>query len=223
MKILIVEDDSKIYELVKEKFEQWSFEVAGVEDFQKVMEVFIVESPELVILDVNLPVYDGFYWCQQIRTVSKTPIVFLSSREHPMDIVMAMNVGADDYIQKPFNLDVLIAKVQALLRRTYSYGDTISDVIEWNGAVLDLKKGSLHYNDREVHLTKNEFFILRLLLEERGKIVSREELMRRLWEDEKFVSDNTLSVNITRIRTKLEEIGLNDQIVTKKGQGYLVN
>ncbi|MBY0004293.1 DNA-binding response regulator [Priestia aryabhattai] len=223
MKVLIVEDDSKIYELVKEKFEQWSFEVAGVEDFQKVMEVFIGESPELVILDVNLPVYDGFYWCQQIRTVSKTPIVFLSSREHPMDIVMAMNVGADDYIQKPFNLDVLIAKVQALLRRTYSYGDTISDVIEWNGAVLDLKKGSLHYNDREVHLTKNEFFILRLLLEERGKIVSREELMRRLWEDEKFVSDNTLSVNITRIRTKLEEIGLNDQIVTKKGQGYLVN
>ncbi|MFE4123062.1 response regulator transcription factor [Priestia sp. YIM B13486] len=223
MKILIVEDDDKIYELVKEKFEQWSFEVAGVEDFQKVMEVFIGESPELVILDVNLPVYDGFYWCQQIRTVSKTPIVFLSSREHPMDIVMAMNVGADDYIQKPFNLDVLVAKVQALLRRTYSYGDTISDVIEWNGAVLDLKKGSLHYNDQEIHLTKNEFFILRLLLEERGKIVSREELMRRLWEDEKFVSDNTLSVNITRIRTKLEDIGLNDKIVTKKGQGYLVN
>lgn len=223
MKILIVEDDDKIYELVKEKFEQWSFEVAGVEDFQKVMEVFIAESPELVILDVNLPVYDGFYWCQQIRTVSKTPIVFLSSREHPMDIVMAMNVGADDYIQKPFNLDVLVAKVQALLRRTYSYGDTISDVIDWNGAVLDLKKGSLHYNDQEIHLTKNEFFILRLLLEERGKIVSREELMRRLWEDEKFVSDNTLSVNITRIRIKLEDIGLNDQIVTKKGQGYLVN
>ncbi|KNH22001.1 MAG: response regulator transcription factor [Priestia megaterium] len=223
MKILIVEDDDKIYELVKEKFEQWSFEVAGVEDFQKVMEVFITESPELVILDVNLPVYDGFYWCQQIRAVSKTPIVFLSSREHPMDIVMAMNVGADDYIQKPFNLDVLVAKVQALLRRTYSYGDTISDVIEWNGAVLDLKKGSLHYNDQEIHLTKNEFFILRLLLEERGKIVSREELMRRLWEDEKFVSDNTLSVNITRIRTKLEDIGLNDKIVTKKGQGYLVN
>ncbi|MBD8843504.1 response regulator transcription factor [Priestia megaterium] len=223
MKILIVEDDDKIYELVKEKFEQWSFEVAGVEDFQKVMEVFIAESPELVILDVNLPVYDGFYWCQQIRTVSKTPIVFLSSREHPMDIVMAMNVGADDYIQKPFNLDVLVAKVQALLRRTYSYGDTISDVIDWNGAVLDLKKGSLHYNDQEIHLTKNEFFILRLLLEERGKIVSREELMRRLWEDEKFVSDNTLSVNITRIRTKLEDIGLNDEIVTKKGQGYLVN
>ncbi|MBT2277295.1 response regulator transcription factor [Priestia megaterium] len=223
MKILIVEDDDKIYELVKEKFEQWSFEVAGVEDFQKVMEVFIAENPELVILDVNLPVYDGFYWCQQIRTVSKTPIVFLSSREHPMDIVMAMNVGADDYIQKPFNLDVLIAKVQALLRRTYSYGDTISDVIEWNGAVLDLKKGSLHYNDQEIHLTKNEFFILRLLLEERGKIVSREELMRRLWEDEKFVSDNTLSVNITRIRTKLEDIGLNNKIVTKKGQGYLVN
>ncbi|MBE5101346.1 response regulator transcription factor [Priestia aryabhattai] len=223
MKILIVEDDDKIYELVKERFEQWSFEVAGVEDFQKVMEVFIAEKPELVILDVNLPVYDGFYWCQQIRTVSKTPIVFLSSREHPMDIVMAMNVGADDYIQKPFNLDVLVAKVQALLRRTYSYGDTVSDVIEWNGAVLDLKKGSLHYNDQEIHLTKNEFFILRLLLEERGKIVSREELMRRLWEDEKFVSDNTLSVNITRIRTKLEEIGLNDKIVTKKGQGYLVN
>ncbi|MES5262655.1 response regulator transcription factor [Priestia megaterium] len=223
MKILIVEDDDKIYELVKEKFEQWSFEVAGVEDFQKVMEVFIGESPELVILDVNLPVYDGFYWCQQIRTVSKAPIVFLSSREHPMDIVMAMNVGADDYIQKPFNLDVLVAKVQALLRRTYSYGDTISDVIEWNGAVLDLKKGSLYYKDQEIHLTKNEFFILRLLLEERGKIVSREELMRRLWEDEKFVSDNTLSVNITRIRTKLEEIGLNDKIVTKKGQGYLVN
>lgn len=223
MKILIVEDDDKIYELVKEKFEQWSFEVAGVEDFQKVMEVFIAESPELVILDVNLPVYDGFYWCQQIRTVSKAPIVFLSSREHPMDIVMAMNVGADDYIQKPFNLDVLVAKVQALLRRTYSYGDTISDVIDWNGAVLDLKKGSLHYNDQEIHLTKNEFFILRLLLEERGKIVSREELMRRLWEDEKFVSDNTLSVNITRIRTKLEDIGLNDKIVTKKGQGYLVN
>lgn len=223
MKILIVEDDDKIYELVKEKFEQWSFEVAGVEDFQKVMEVFIAESPELVILDVNLPVYDGFYWCQKIRAVSKTPIVFLSSREHPMDIVMAMNVGADDYIQKPFNLDVLVAKVQALLRRTYSYGDTISDVIDWNGAVLDLKKGSLHYNDQEIHLTKNEFFILRLLLEERGKIVSREELMRRLWEDEKFVSDNTLSVNITRIRTKLEEIGLNDKIVTKKGQGYLVN
>ena len=187
----------------------------------KVMDVFIDQKPQLVIIDIQLPSYDGFHWCREIRHISKVPIIFLSSRDHPMDMIMAMQMGADDFVQKPFNMDVLLAKVQALLRRTYDYQEEKLDVRNWNGAIIDFAKSEVRKLDKSVELTKNELFVLRILLKSVDAIVSREELMRELWDDERFVNDNTLSVNVNRLRLKLEEIGLTDVIVTKKGLGYM--
>lgn len=221
MKIFIVEDDEAIFQSLKEGLEKWGMQVAGPAEFQDVFSNFIEEQPHLVIMDIQLPVYDGFYWCREIRAVSKVPIIFLSSRDHPMDMVMAMQMGADDYVQKPFHSDVLMAKIQATLRRVYSYGEEAADVIEWNGAVIDMKRGQIRLGKREAELTKNEFFILTVLVEARDKIVSREELIRRLWDDERFVNDNTLTVNVTRLRQKLADLGLGNAILTKKGLGYV--
>ncbi len=221
MKIFIIEDDESIFNSLKERLGQWSFEVVGPSDFHDVMASFIEEVPHLVIIDIQLPAYDGFHWCREIRSVSKVPIVFLSSRDHPMDMVMAMNMGADDYVQKPFDTDVLLAKLQALLRRTYSYGEKVSDVMEWNGAMIDMKRSVIRLDGSEMELTKNEFFILTILVESNNKIVSRDELIRKLWDDERFVNDNTLTVNITRLRQKLGEFNLEEAIVTKKGLGYM--
>lgn len=222
MKIFIVEDDAAIFQSLKEGLEKWSMQVVGPDNFQEVLSAFLKDQPHLVIMDIQLPVYDGFYWCREIRAVSKVPIIFLSSRDHPMDMVMAMQMGADDYVQKPFNSDVLMAKIQATLRRVYSYGEEAStDVIEWNGAVIDLKRGMIRMGDTEAELTKNEFFILTVLVESKDKIVSRDELIRKLWDDERFVNDNTLTVNVTRLRQKLAELGLENAIMTKKGLGYL--
>lgn len=220
-KILIVEDDPSIFMGLQEKLEQWSFDVVGVDDFQEVMTVFDEQQPQVVILDIQLPVYDGFHWCRQIRQVSNVPIIFLSSRDHPMDMIMAMQMGADDYIQKPFHMDVLLAKVQALLRRVYAYSDEPSEGLEWNGATIDLKRNIIAKNGLEVELTKNEYFILIALVEEAGKILSRDDLIRRLWDDERFVNDNTLTVNVNRLRQKLSELQLDQYILTKKGLGYL--
>lgn len=220
-KILIVEDDPSIFMGLQEKLEQWSFDVVGVDDFQEVMTVFDEQQPQVVILDIQLPVYDGFHWCRQIRQVSNVPIIFLSSRDHPMDMIMAMQMGADDYIQKPFHMDVLLAKVQALLRRVYAYSDEPSESLEWNGATIDLKRNIIAKNGLEVELTKNEYFILIALVEEAGKILSRDDLIRRLWDDERFVNDNTLTVNVNRLRQKLNELQLDQYILTKKGLGYL--
>ncbi|GAA4852240.1 two-component response regulator BceR [Paenibacillus vulneris] len=221
MRIFIVEDDSSILDSLKDRLEKWSLRVIGPQQFDDILGEFLKEQPHLVILDIQLPLYDGFHWCREIRAVSKVPILFLSSRDHPMDMVMAMNMGADDYIQKPFHMDVLLAKIQAILRRTYAYGEEVSDLVEWNGAVIDMRRCVICREGKEVELTKNEFFILAVLLKAKNEIVQRHELMRKLWEDEQFVNDNTLTANITRLRQKLATLQLEDAIVTKKGLGYM--
>lgn len=221
MKIFLIEDDLSIFEQLQQRFKTWSFEVIGPKGFQTVLEDFLVEQPQLVMIDIQLPAYDGFHWCREIRTHSKVPIVFLSSRDHPMDMVMAMQMGADDFVQKPFHMDVLVAKVQALLRRTYDYVEQAVEIKKWNGAMIDYDRAMIEYKQQQIELTKNELFILKILVKSVGQIVSRDELMRQLWDDERFVNDNTLTVNVNRLRQRLEEIGLVNVIVTKKGLGYM--
>lgn len=221
-KIMIIEDEKKISDIVKSSIEKWGFEACPVKDFNNVFNEFVTESPHLVLMDINLPCYDGFYWCSKIRTVSKAPIIFLSSRSTNMDIVMAVNMGADDYITKPFSLEVLMAKITAMLRRTYSYTETSLDTLEYNKAILSLKDNILYYGDKNTELTKNEFKILFVLMKNHETIISREAIMQELWEDENFIDDNTLTVNINRLRKKLTEIGLIDFIKTIKNQGYVI-
>ena len=221
MKVLLIEDDPSIFEQIKHRFAQWSIETVAPGDFQKVMDDFLKEQPHLVIIDIQLPAFDGFHWCREIRGLSKVPILFLSSRDHPMDMVMAMQMGADDFVQKPFHMDVLIAKVQALLRRTYDYKEQPVETVRWNGALLDYDRALVVYGGEQIELTKNELFILKVLVKASGQIVSRDELMRKLWDDERFVNDNTLTVNVNRLRQRLAEIGMEDVIVTKKGLGYM--
>ncbi|MEG0260169.1 MAG: response regulator transcription factor [Lysinibacillus sp.] len=221
MKVLLIEDDPSIFDMIKERFSQWSLQIVGPQNYQKVMDDFIEEKPQLVLIDIQLPAYDGFHWCREIRSISKVPILFLSSRDHPMDMVMAMQMGADDFVQKPFHMEVLLAKIQAILRRTYDYVEEPLEVTRFNGAVIDYARSEITFSGQEVSLTKNELFIMRVLLEKVDHIVSRDELMRKLWDDERFVNDNTLSVNVNRLRIKLEGIGLRDVIVTKKGLGYM--
>lgn len=221
MTIFVVEDDIRIFDLLKERLEKWSLRVTRPDQFHDVLGPFLHEQPHLVILDIQLPQYDGYHWCREIRAISKVPILFLSSRDHPMDMVMAMNMGADDYIQKPFNMDVLLAKIQAILRRTYAYGEEAADIMEWNGALIDLKRGAIRKDGQEVELTKNEFYILAVLVKAKNEIIHRHELIRKLWEDEQFVNDNTLTANITRLRQKLAVLQLEEAIVTKKGMGYM--
>lgn len=221
MNIFIVEDDIAIFQSLKEMLEKYGMKVSGPDNFQDVLGSFMAEKVHMVIMDIQLPVYDGFHWCREIRAASNVPIIFLSSRDHPLDMVMAMQMGADDYVQKPFHADVLLAKIQATLRRVYSYGEEISDNLEWNGALIDLKRGIIRFDGMETELTKNEFFILTVLVEARDKIVSRDELIRKLWDDERFVNDNTLTVNVRRLRQKLTDLGLGEAILTKKGLGYV--
>lgn len=222
LNIFIIEDDAAIFRSLKERLELWSFQVTGPERYDEVMHTFIRLQPQLVIIDIQLPMYDGFHWCREIRAVSKVPVLFLSSRDHPLDMVMAMNLGADDYIPKPFHMDVLLAKIQALLRRTYAYAEESSaDLIEWNGAIIDMKRGLIRKGGQDVLLTKNEFFILVVLVQAKDQIISRHELIRKLWDDEHFVNDNTLTANITRLRQKLAVFELEEAIVTKKGLGYM--
>ena len=222
MKIMIVEDDLTIRNMIEETLEKWGFETVKIEDFDQILQVFLNQNPHLIIMDINLPSFDGFYWCNKIREVSKVPIIFLSSRDTPMDIVMSMNMGGDDYIQKPFDMDVLIAKINALLRRTYSYSGTESNVIEHDGVVLNLEDGEVSHGIRKLELTKTEFLILKILMRNKGTIVSRTKMMRSLWKDENFVDENTLTVNIARLRKKLAKLGKEHFISTKKGQGYII-
>ncbi len=221
-RVMIVEDDSKIREFVKESLEKWGYEVAAVEDFNEIFNIFVKHQPHLVLMDINLPSFDGFYWCNKIREVSKAPIIFISSRTSNMDIIMAINMGGDDFVQKPFSMDILLAKVNALIRRTYSYLNTETDVIEHNGVVLNLMDNTLYYKEEKVELTKNEFKIVYMLMKNHGSVIDRDKIMRSLWEDESFVDDNTLTVNINRLRKKLSNIGLDEFIETKKGQGYII-
>jgi DNA-binding response OmpR family regulator len=220
-KIFIVEDDIGIATGVKNHLETWGLTAKCVDNFQNVLSEFSAFDPQLVLMDISLPFYNGFYWCGEIRKVSKVPIVFLSSASDNMNIIMAMNMGGDDFIAKPFDLSVLMAKVQAILRRTYDFGGNIG-MIEHRGAILNTSDGTLLYNGEKIELTKNEYKILQLLMENKGIIVSRENLMKRLWDTDFFVDENTLTVNITRLRKKLDSAGLMDFISTKVGMGYII-
>lgn len=220
-KILIIEDDLTIAKTIEAHLQKWDYEVRCIENFKIVREEFVAFEPQLVLMDILLPFYNGFHWCTQIRSISKVPIVFLSSASDNMNIVMAMNMGGDDFIEKPFDLNVMTAKIQALLRRTYSFQGQLN-VLEYKGVILNLNDAVLIFNNEKIELTKNEFKILQLLMENAGKIIKRERIMERLWESDEFIDDNTLTVNMTRLRKKLEGVGIRGFISTKKGIGYLV-
>ena len=218
-RILIVEDDDVIAGVLERHLRQWGMEVCGPEEFDNITRDFARCQPQLVLMDISLPNYNGFYWCAEIRKLSSVPIIFLSSASDNMNIIMAVNQGGDDFIAKPFDLNVLMAKIQALLRRAYSFQGT-SSLLEHGGIVLNLGDASVSYQESRTELTKNEFKILQLLMERAGNIVTREEIMKRLWESDSFIDDNTLTVNMTRLRKKLESIGLSNVIATQKGLGY---
>ncbi len=221
LKILLIEDDFTLCQEIKERLSTWNYDVHTVEDFHQVMERFTDVNPDLVIIDIQLPQFDGFHWCRMIRSHSKVPIIFLSSRDHPTDMVMSMQLGADDYIQKPFHFDVLIAKIQAILRRVYNYNAETNYIKTWHGATIDFERNTIETNAHTIELTKNEAFILHALLSKKNKIVSRDQLIEMLWKDSRFISDNTLTVNVNRLRSKLEAIALDRFIETKVGQGYI--
>lgn len=218
-RIYIVEDDRDIAGVLKKHISSWGFEVACSENFQNILAEFVDFDPQLVLMDITLPFYNGYHWCSEIRKISKVPIVFLSSDN--MNMIMAMNMGADDFISKPFDLQVLTAKLQAILRRTYDFGGQMS-VLEHRGAVLNFSDGSLTWQGRKVELTKNEQKILQCLMENWGTVVSRQSLMERLWATDNFVDENTLTVNVNRLRKRLEQAGLTDFITTRKGMGYII-
>jgi len=220
-KLLLIEDDSSLYNEIKDRLLQWSYEVYGISDFSKVIQEFTEIQPDLVVIDIQLPKYDGFHWCRMIRTHSNIPIIFLSSRDHPSDMVMSMQLGADDFVQKPFHFEVLIAKIQATLRRVYNYNTEKVTFKTWCNATVDYEKNTVTNEHGSIELSKNEIFILKLLIQQKNKIVSRDELINRLWDDKRFISDNTLTVNVNRLRKKLDEIELGRFIETKVGQGYI--
>lgn len=221
-KILIVEDDPGIASAVAERARMWGFDAKCVKNFRNVMEEFAQYSPHLVLMDISLPFFNGYYWCGEIRKVSKIPIIFISSASDNMNIVMAMNMGADDFIAKPFDQSVLIAKIQAMLRRSYDFVSAVP-VLEHRGALLNTGDNTLSYEGKVIELTKNEYRILLALMKNKGKVVSREKLMESLWETDCFVDENTLTVNVNRLRKKLDSAGLSDFITTKFGVGYLID
>ncbi|HFU4495598.1 TPA: response regulator transcription factor [Streptococcus suis] len=218
-KIFLVEDDKTISQLVAKNLTNWGYQVQEVKDFQTILKQIDDFQPHLIILDISLPFFNGYYWCQEIRKTSRVPIMFLSSHDQPMDIVMAINMGADDFVTKPFEMTVLLAKIQGLLRRTYDFVGEQS-LLWFEQVALDLKTMQVSYTEAVEELTRNEFQILRVLFEHGKEVVSREALMRELWNSDIFVDDNTLSVNIARLRKKLTELRLSDLITTKKGVGY---
>lgn len=218
-RILIVEDDIVIADQVKSYLGRWGYEMSCVVDFENVLKEFSDVQPHLVLMDIGLPFYNGYYWCAQIRQVSQVPVIFVSSAGDNMNIVMAVNMGGDDFVTKPFEPDVLAAKVQAMLRRTYSFRGQTS-LLEYKGILLDMTDASVLIDGHRQELTKNEFRILQQLLENAEQTVSRETIMKRLWDNDCFVDDNTLTVNMTRLRRKLETLGAGDVIHTRKGLGY---
>lgn len=218
-RIYLVEDDAIIARSIKKHLENWEYEVQCTKDFSAVTKEFAEFAPQLVLMDIGLPFYNGYYWCSEIRKISKVPIIFLSSAADNMNIVMAVNMGADDFIAKPFDLSVLTVKAQAMLRRTYDFTET-GEMLTYNGVILQVAEAALTYQDKKVELTKNELRILKTLMENKEKVVSRDTLMTKLWESDCFVDENTLSVNVNRLRKKLADAGLEDFILTKKGIGY---
>ena len=218
-RIFIVEDDRVIARAVKQHIESWGCEARVVSDFRNVLKEFVAFDAQLVLMDISLPFFNGYHWCREIRTISKVPVIFISSASDNMNIVMAMDMGGDDFIAKPFDLSVLTAKVQAVLRRAYEFSGA-QPLLEHRGAILNLSDASVTYEGKRLDLTKNDCRILQTLMERPGQVVSRETIMLRLWETDCFVDDNTLTVNMTRLRKKLEAIGLEDFILTRKGAGY---
>lgn len=218
-RILVVEDDEVIAKTICQHLQSWNYEVFVVADFNDVMEEFARVKPHLVLMDIRLPFHNGFYWCTEIRKVSKLPIIFVSSMNDNMNLVMALNMGGDDFITKPFDLNVLTVKIQAMLRRTYEFAGE-SHVLEYQGTLLNLSDGTVAFGEEKLELSKNELKIMQTLFENRGMIVTRDALMTALWESDTYVDENTLSVNVNRLRKKLDSIGLNDFILTRKGIGY---
>jgi len=221
-RIMIIEDDEKIRRIVADTLKKWQYEVVELTKFEQVLEEFEQADPHLVLLDINLPVFDGYYWCQQIRSVSKVPIIFLSSRNQNMDIIMAINIGGDDFIQKPFDLDILVTKINALIRRKYTYQEDENITFIHRGLKLNVTNSSIEYKKHSTELSRNEFILLQVMMRNIGKIIAREDLMQALWNKEQFVDDNTLTVNVNRLRRKIAALGLEDFIVTRKGMGYLI-
>ena len=220
-KILLVEDDIDLAKETLIALEKWGFKVNLIDNFENIIEEFKYIKPEVVLLDVNLPLYNGFYWCEKIREISNVPIIFLSSRDSDMDLIMGINNGGDDYITKPFSIDVLVTKINAIIRRVYNYNNS-NNIIGYKDLIFDIEKGIIKLNNKNIELTKNEIKILTLLLKNKDKVVSRESLMMSLWDSDEFVTDNALTVNINRLRSKIKELGVEDFIKTKKGIGYIV-
>lgn len=218
-RILVVEDDGVIAEQIRNYLEKWGYDVVCVQDFQNVLQEFTAAEAHIVLLDIGLPFYNGYYWCGQIRQVSQVPIIFVSSAGDNMNIVMAVNMGGDDFVTKPFEAEILGAKVQALIRRTYAFRGQTS-VMEYKGILLDMSGTAIVEGDKRLDLTKNEFRILQLMFENAGRVISREAIMKRLWDNDCFVDDNTLTVNMTRLRKKLESLGRGELIHTRRGLGY---
>ncbi len=220
-KIMVVEDDATISKIICDNLRKWDYEAVSLTDFKDVAKQAEAECPHLILLDVMLPNFNGFYHCSEIRKTSKVPVIFISSASDNLNIVMAMNMGGDDFVAKPFDINVLMAKIGALLRRTYSFKEDIR-VIEHNNVILNLSNATIEYNNKTAELTKNDYKILQLLMENKGNVVSRDTIMQKLWESDSFIDDNTLTVNVTRLRKKLEEMGIENYIITKKGIGYMV-
>lgn len=221
-KVMIVEDDEIISNSVAEYLKKWEYQTHEVENFRNVVTEFVEFSPDLVLMDINLPYFDGYYFCEEIRKISKVPIIFISSANDDMNIVMAMNIGADDFVEKPFKLVVLKAKIEALLRRVYNFNANGTTLVTYKDVIFDKGRDEVKFKDKVAQLTKNESKILSVLLENREKIVSRDDIINTLWQSDNFIDENTLSVNVNRLRAKLKTIGVEDFITTKKGKGYIV-
>ena len=222
-RILLVEDDIDLSKEIALALEKWGFKVELIDDFEVVLDEFIDKKPDVVLLDVNLPLYNGFYWCEKIRAISNVPLIFLSSRDSDMDLIMGINNGADDYITKPFSIEILVTKINGIIRRVYNYSDSNS-ILYCEDLMFDVGKAIIKhkYKDKSIELTKNEIKILTLLLKNKNRVVSRESLMMTLWDNDEFVTDNALTVNMNRLRSKVKELGFDDFIKTKKGIGYII-
>ncbi|MBC5627702.1 response regulator transcription factor [Clostridium sp. NSJ-6] len=221
-KIMIIEDDITIREELKIFLNRYGYEISAPNEFQNIIDLIKEEAPNLILLDINLPIFDGYYICREIRKFSDVPIIIVTSRDSDVDELMSMNLGADDFVTKPYNTQILLARIESILKRAYK-SSVVQDVLEYKDMKLNLSNGTVIYDSKTIEITKNELKILSYLIKNKGRIVSREKLMNYLWDCEMFIDDNTLSVNVTRIRKKLEEIGLKNVIETRRGLGYIIS
>ena len=221
-KIMIIEDDITIREELKVFLNRYGYEISAPNEFENIIDLIKEEAPNLILLDINLPIFDGYYICREIRKFSDVPIIIVTSRDSDVDELMSMNLGADDFVTKPYNTQILLARIESILKRAYK-SSVVQDVLEYKDMKLNLSNGTVIYDSKTIEITKNELKILSYLIKNKGRIVSREKLMNYLWDCEMFIDDNTLSVNVTRIRKKLEEIGLKNVIETRRGLGYIIS